>query len=312
MKFGFLSTNHAEGSLPGDLAAELEARGFESLWVPEHSHLPVNSAGTFPGPTGAMPDAYAHMMSPFVSLTAAAASTSKLILGTGVSVGLEHDLLDLACTTATLDVLSDSRLILGFGVGWNAEELENHRPDVPFKKRYSALQERVAALRAAWAPDNTCPSYDGLYADTEWGKMISSYSGEYDRFSPSWVFPKPRAGAIPVALGLAGPLGMKHTAAYADCWAPVDTALRDANGNVDVAGAIARFRRTVEEAGRDPGDVKISLFNITGVTDEMVDLYAELDIDRFVFPPLSFMRRSSPDTLHYLDGLQKHVDKYPM
>lgn len=309
MKFGYLSVNHAAGINPGQLARELEERGFESVWVPEHSHLPVNSIGDFPDPTRAMPDGYAHMMNPFISLMAAAATTSRLMLGTGMSVGLEHDLLDLACTTATLDVLSDSRLILGLGVGWNLEELQNSRPDVPFKKRYSALKERVSALRAAWSSESTCPFYEGPYADTEWGKAISSFSGEYDRFSPSWVFPKPAKGSIPVMLGLGGPLGMQHAASYADMWGPVDTALR--NGpDVDVAGRIEEFRRLVADAGRNPDEVKITLFNITGVTDEMIGHYATLPIERFVFGPPTFMRHSPAESLAHLDGLQKYIDRF--
>jgi len=306
MKFGYLSVNDAGGIRPGELARELEARGFDSLWLPEHSHLPINSVGTFPDPSRVMPDGYAHMMNPFISLMAAAAATSKLLLGTGMSVGLEHDLLDLACTTSTLDVLSDSRLILGLGVGWNAEELQNHRPDVPFKRRYSALRERVAALRAAWDSDDACPSYSGPYADTDWGRMISAYSGEYDGFSPSWVFPKPLRGSIPVALGLAGPLGTRHAADYADIWGPVDSALV-VDGKADVAGGVRAFRRLVEEAGRNPDEVQITLFNITGVTDRMIDLYRSLDIERFVFGPPAFDRHPASETRNYLDGIQKYL-----
>jgi alkanesulfonate monooxygenase SsuD/methylene tetrahydromethanopterin reductase-like flavin-dependent oxidoreductase (luciferase family) len=307
VQFGYLSLNHAGGINPARLARELEDRGFESLWVPEHSHIPVDSPGTFPDPSRAMPDGYAHMMNPFISLMAAASSTSELVLGTGMSVGLEHDLLDLACTAATLDVLSDSRLILGLGVGWNSQELQNHRPGVPFKKRYAALKERVAALRAAWSSEHSSASYDGLYADADWGKMIASFAGEYDNFTPSWVFPKPGRGTIPVALGLAGPLGMQHAASYADIWGPVDSALMY-EGKADVSGRIKHFRRLVAEAGRNPDEVKITLFNISGVTDAMVDHYASLEIERFVFGPATFMRHPAAETLKHLDGLQKFIE----
>ncbi len=310
MKFGYLSVNDADGILPGELGRELEERGFESLWLPEHSHLPVASVGSFPDPSTVMPDGYAHMMNPFVSLTAAACSTSRLILGTGVSVGLEHDLLDLACMTATLDVLSGSRLILGVGVGWNAEELHNHRPGITFKKRYSALKERVAALRVAWGCKNASPSYAGPYADTEWGQKISAFSGEHDSFTPSWVFPKPGQGSIPVALGLAGPLGMQHAVDYADVWAPVDSALRNEKGEVDVAGRIELFRRRVEETGRSPDEIKITLFNITEVTEKMIDHYASLDVERFVFGPPTFNRHPAAATLQRLDQLQGYVEMY--
>ncbi|MFO7603498.1 MAG: LLM class flavin-dependent oxidoreductase [Gammaproteobacteria bacterium] len=310
MKFGYLSVNTADGIHPGQLGKELEERGFESLWVPEHSHLPVASAVTFPDPTRVMPDAYAHMMSPYVSLAAAAATTSKLTLGTGMSVGLEHDLMDLACTISTLDVLSHSRLIAGFGVGWNVEELHNSRPELPFRQRYSALKDRIAALRAAWGTDNSSPGFSGPYSNTAWGQQISSYSGNFDRFSPSWVFPKPVRGSVPVALGLAGPLGVQHAADYADIWAPVDTGLRNTAGEVDVAGAIERFRRAVEDAGRDPEAVGITLFNITDITEAMIDHYATLPIDRFVFGPPTFMRHPASATLKRLDALRRYIETY--
>ena len=114
----------------------------------------------YPG-GGELPDGYRHMMDPFVSLQAAASATTTLTLATGICLVLEHDLLDLACTVATLDVLSGRRMLLGIGVGWNAEELANHRPDVPFKLRYSAMRERVAALRSIWTEET--PSLDGRF-----------------------------------------------------------------------------------------------------------------------------------------------------
>src|SRR5690349_25159329 len=110
------------------------------------------------------------------------ASTS-LTLATGICLVLEHDMLDLACTVATLDVLSGGRVLLGIGVGWNAEELTNHRPELPFKQRYSAMEERVTALRQIWTEE--APSFDG----------------RYERFSPSWVYPKPAQQPVPIALG---------------------------------------------------------------------------------------------------------------
>ena len=146
MKIGYVAMNSEVGIRPARLAVELEQRGFDSMWVPEHSHIPTSRRS--PSPSGGeLPSGYLHMMSPFVSLAAAASVTTDLVLATGVSLILEHDLLDLACTVATLDVLSSGRVLLGIGVGWNAEELANHRPDLPFSQRYSAMRERVDALR---------------------------------------------------------------------------------------------------------------------------------------------------------------------
>ena len=124
MKFGYLTGNHAEGILPGDLARELEARGFDSVWFPEHSHIPVDRRSPYPN-GGPLPGSYFHMMDPWVSIAAAAAETSTLTLGTGICLLLEHDLLDLACAVATADVLAEGRVVMGIGVGWNEEELEN-------------------------------------------------------------------------------------------------------------------------------------------------------------------------------------------
>src|SRR4051812_32756632 len=150
VKFGYLSMNPAAGIHPATLAIELEQRGFDSLWVPEHSHIPASRRSPYPA-GGDLPSGYFHMMSPLVSLATAASVTTDLVLATGITLILEHDLLDLACQTATLDVLSGGRLLLGVGVGWNAEELATHRPELEFKRRYGAARERVAALRAAWS-----------------------------------------------------------------------------------------------------------------------------------------------------------------
>src|SRR5690606_16271266 len=149
----------------------------------------------------------------------------------------EHDLLDLACTTATLDVLCGGRLLLGVGVGWNKEELANHRPDLPFSKRYSAMAERVAALRTAWSEET--PSFEGTY----------------DRFSESWVYPKPARGTVPIAFGNAGPVGIKHAAQLADEWCPIDAQLMNTGGKPDPAGGIELFRNLAAEAGRDPESI---------------------------------------------------------
>jgi alkanesulfonate monooxygenase SsuD/methylene tetrahydromethanopterin reductase-like flavin-dependent oxidoreductase (luciferase family) len=174
MKFGYSTVNNADGIHPRALGVELEQRGFDSLWLPEHSHIPVGSVGLFPDPKG-MPDGYPHMMNPFISLMAAAADTTRLKLCTGMSLALEHDLLDLACMTATLDVLSGGRLILGIGAGWNTDELMNHRPDIPFSKRYTATKERVSALRTAWG--RRAVPYDGPFSETDWGSQISAFDG---------------------------------------------------------------------------------------------------------------------------------------
>jgi probable F420-dependent oxidoreductase len=287
VKFGYLSMNPAAGIHPATLAVELEQRGFDSLWVPEHSHIPASRRSPYPA-GGDLPSGYYHMMSPLVSLATAASVTTDLVLATGITLILEHDLLDLACQTATLDVLSGGRLLLGIGVGWNVEELEHHRPDVDFKRRYSAGRERVAALRAAWSGGDDAPS---------------SFSGTWDRFEPSFVNPKPVRGTIPIAMGNAGPLGMRHAAEYGDEWCPINTSLLDEDGRFDVAGHVRRFREMVASAGRDPDAVPITLLCFTRPKPQRFDEYAALGVARIVQAAPTAEVQPEADTRRYLDEL---------
>lgn len=303
MKFGYLSVNSANGIHPGPLAAALEQRGFESLWVPEHSHIPINSVDLYPGGP-VLPDGYAHAMSPFISLMAAAANSTYLTLGTGVSLPLEHDLLDLACMTGTLDTLSDGRLILGAGVGWNSEELANHHPELNFKQRYSALRERIHALRAAWSGETS--DYQGRFDGFTWGSQISHFHGERDTFTDSWVFPKPVNGSVPVALGMTGPLGVQHALDYADMWLPVDIALLR-EGEMDVTGRIKEFCQALIETGRPANAVPITLFVWGDESPGTLERYMKLGIERLVFSPPAFDTHSSDVTLRRLDELTERL-----
>ena len=291
MKFGYLTGNHAEGILPGDLARELEARGFDSVWFPEHSHIPVDRRSPYPN-GGPLPGSYFHMMDPWVSIAAAAAETTTLTLGTGICLLLEHDLLDLACAVATADVLAEGRVVMGIGVGWNEEELENHPPDLPFKKRYSAMRERVEALRTAWRDEE------------------ATFSGTWDSFSTSWVFPKPVKGTVPIALGNAGPLGIQHAAEYADEWAPIDVGVMNTDGKPDVLGGIQRFRNLADEAGRDGSSIPISLYIWGRPRQERLEQYAEAGVTQFVFTPVNFDLPSADDTLRYIDELASAVEEF--
>lgn len=282
MRFGYLTLNALDGIRPDDLARELEERGFDSIWVPEHSHIPTSRRTPYPA-GGELPDGYWHNMDPFVSLAMAAQVTTDLELCTGVCLLLEHDLLDLACTTATLDALTGGRLRLGVGVGWNEEELANHRPDLPFPLRYSAMEERVAALRTAWGDET--PAFDG----------------RWDRFDESLVYPKPANGTIPIALGNAGPLGIGHAARYADEWCPIDASMLNTGGRPDPAGAIDLFRTKAAEADRPAEDIPISIFTM-GSKPSRIERYAELGADRVVIMPPTMARHSADETVRHLDA----------
>jgi probable F420-dependent oxidoreductase len=288
MRFGYLALNDAGGIRPDVLARELEQRGFDSVWMPEHSHIPASRDTPYPG-GGDLPNGYWQMMDPFVSLMAAASATTTLKLCTGICLLLEHDLLDLAVTVASLDVLSAGRVVLGVGVGWNVEELRNHRPDLPFAQRYSAMRERVAALRSIWTEDE--PQLDG----------------RWDRFSASWVYPKPQQQPVPIALGNAGPTGIRHAASYADMWCPIDASLLNTSGRPDVDGGVQLFRELAVEAGRDPAQIPITIFAWNVPKPARLAHYAELGIERVVLPPPSMSTVDAAATLRYLDSVADTV-----
>jgi len=258
-----MTMNSARQLAPAKLAQELEQRGFESMWVPEHTHIPTSRVTPHPS-FNPLPEGYLHMMNPFVSLAAAAAVTERLVLGTAVSLILQHDLIDLTKEVATLDVISGGRFILGIGVGWNREELADHRPELAFAHRYRAMRERVAAMRALWQ-----------YSE-------AGFEGTWDRCSPSWIYPKPTGATVPIALGNWGPIGMAHAAEYADHWMPIDHYLTDEHGERDVAAGLERFRRLVAEAGRDPDQVPVSLLLFSRPNPARLEQYAKLGIVRVV------------------------------
>ena len=291
MRFGFAPLNHAEGQRPDELARSLEERGFDSVWVPEHSHIPVDRATEYVA-GGELPQGYYRMMDPFVSLMAMASSTSKLLLATGVCQVLEHDLIDLAKTVATLDVLSEGRVLLGVGAGWNVEELANHRADIPFSKRYEAIRERLDALRRLWSEET--PSFEGTW----------------DRFTPSWVYPKPIRRRVPIALGMSGPIGLGMSARLSDHWIPIDAFLRDENGKPDVGLWVTRFRQLVEDAGRDPQQIPISMFYSGPAKARRLEACRAAGIDRVVCLPGSMDVDDASITEQRLDELAPFLQEF--
>ncbi len=255
MHLGFSSMNTADDPAPDFLAKTLEAAGFESLWYGEHSHIPVSRRTPYP-PGGDLPEPYKKMMDPYISLMAAAAATTTLKLGTGIALLMERELFSQTKTIATLDRLSNGRVIIGCGVGWNEEEFEN-ATRLPFKRRYLALKETVLAQRA-------------LLTDAE-----PEFRGELINFEPVWMEPKAtRVGGPPVTLGAMGPLGVKHAAQWADGWMPVDVAMQD------VAQDIKNFRQLVRDNGRDPATVEITLVVMSPVTADLLKSYRDMGVDR--------------------------------
>ena len=258
MKIGLSSPNSSYGVPTAEMAVDAEQRGYDSLWVGEHSNIPT-SRGT-PHPSGIeLPRMYWHMRDPFVSLAAAAQATTTLKVTTGVCLLLEHEILDLAKSVATLDEQSNGRFEFGIGVGWNREELENVSA-VPWAQRYNAMRETVTALRALWNNDE------------------AGFVGEFVNFESSWVYPKPsRAGGPPVLMGCQGRIGLRHAAEYADEWCPIDIGFRD------VGQGIGWVRNAVVAAERDPDDIPISIFSFSAPSAETIASYADLGVSRVLF-----------------------------
>ncbi|MFM2073327.1 MAG: hypothetical protein RLZZ623_3591 [Actinomycetota bacterium] len=274
MDIGFSTMNTPEDVRPDVLGRELEDRGYTSLFIGEHSHIPASRRTPYPA-GGTMPDQYLRMMDPFVSLTMAAMATERLQVGLGVCLVLEHHVLDLAKAVATLDLMSGGRLLFGVGVGWNAEELENHRPDITWSQRYIAAEECVGALRACWIDEE------------------SSYHGTYFDFDDVWSFPKPaQRPHPPVLLGTGGKVGTQHAIRWADEWMPMDVALGD------VARRVATFRRLAAEAGRE---IPISLVTFGDPTADTLRAYRDLGIVRVVVGASRVGWDDPSTTLPFLD-----------
>jgi probable F420-dependent oxidoreductase len=278
MHLAFSSMNTPSDPHPATLAQALEERGFESLWYGEHSHIPVSRKTPYP-PGGEMPQPYKWMMDPYLSLMTAANATTTLKLGTGIALLMERDLFAQAKTIASLDRLSNGRVIIGTGVGWNQEEFENANSH-PFNKRYGVLKETVAATRALWCEEE------------------AEYHGEYIDFDAVWCLPKPKqAGGPPIFLGAMGPLGRKHAAAWADGWYPVDVAMGD------VAQSLADFREEVKQAGRDPDEVAINIQIMdTGNLDKLKE-YRDMGIERATIGV-------STDLWEQPDAVMPMIDRY--
>jgi probable F420-dependent oxidoreductase len=240
---------------PRELARLLEQAGFESLWYGEHSHIPMSRQTPYP-PGGDLPEQYKEMMDPYISLMAAASVTEHLKLGTGIALLLERELFSQAKTIATLDRLSQGRVVIGAGVGWNQEEFENVT-QLPWQRRYTAMKEVVAAQRQLFSQE--APEYHGELID----------------FDPVWFEPKPvQAGGPKILFGAMGPLGTRHAAQWADGWMPVDVIMPD------VEQSIKDFRQQVADFGRDPDSVEITLVVMANPDADMLKRYRDLGVTR--------------------------------
>ncbi|HEY9033549.1 MAG TPA: TIGR03619 family F420-dependent LLM class oxidoreductase [Pseudomonadales bacterium] len=254
MYLGFSSMNTVNDPNPAALAKTLEQAGFESLWYGEHSHIPMCRSTPYP-PGGELPEPYKEMMDPYLSLMLAASATETLKLGTGIALLMERELFSQAKTIATLDRLSNGRVMIGTGVGWNEEEFTN-ATRLPWKRRYLALKETIAATRVLLS------------------EPAPEYHGELINFDPVWFEPKPLQDDIKFTFGAMGPLGVRHAAEWADGWMPVDVALPNPEQDIKA------FRQQVKDFGRDPDTVEITMVIMAPVTADLLKRYRDMGITR--------------------------------
>jgi probable F420-dependent oxidoreductase len=274
MKFGVFMFPTAEAIRPDHLAREVEARGFDSLWFPEHSHIPSSRVTPWGGVEGAppLPDQYWRSHDAFIALAYAAAVTTTLRLGTGVTLIAQRDPIWTAKEVASLDSLSGGRVILGVGYGWNKEEMAQH--GVAYSQRRQLLREKVLLMKALWTEDE------------------ASFKGELVGLEPSWAWPKPaQRPQPPIIMGAAaGPKTIADMVEFCDGWMPLAT-------RMDIVGEVGRVREAMAGAGRDPASFEIIAY---GAKPEHVDMLTEAGVDHTIFN----LRPLGPaETVGYLDRL---------
>jgi probable F420-dependent oxidoreductase len=230
---------------PTDLGRALEERGFESLWAPEHSHIPSARATPFPQ-GGELPQKYYHVMDPFVCLTAAAVATSRLRIGTGVCLVAQRDPIQTAKLVASIDQISRGRFLFGVGGGWNAEEMADH--GTAFKTRFELMRERVMAMKTIWTEDE--PEFHGHFVD----------------FAKMKTWPKPaQKPHPPVIIGGAFPYAVRRALRYGDGWVPHASRPHYA----DVTDFMPQFREMAAKAGRSLDEVPVTVFGGTPDPDRL-------------------------------------------
>jgi probable F420-dependent oxidoreductase len=255
MRFGVVLFSSDRGIRPATCARAAEEAGFFSFYVPEHTHIPVRRDAAHPRTGGAeLPDdRYLRTLDPWVSLGAAAAVTSRIRLATAVALPVESDPITLAKTIATLDYLSDGRVTLGAGFGWNTDELADH--GVPGKFRYTALREYIEAMRALWTSD------------------VASYQGRFVSFGDSWAYPKPVQSHLPLLIGAGGTeRTFDWISAHADGWITTP-------GEGDVDGSVRLLLERWAKAGRAGKPYIVALDR---ATPDRVSHLAGLGVDEIV------------------------------
>jgi probable F420-dependent oxidoreductase len=238
-----------------ELARAAEDHGFESLFFPEHTHIPTSRRSPWPG--GAeLPREYSHTLDPFVAIGAAAAVTSTLKLGTGICLVIERDPITLAKEVASVDHVSNGRLLFGIGGGWNIEEMENHGTDGA--KRWKILRERILAMKQIWTQDE------------------AEYHGQFVNFDKIWSWPKPvQQPHPPIIVGGDGPHTFQRIIEYGDEWMPIP-----GRSQTPLDQKMAELNRLAAEAGRGP--IPVTLFGVRP-DPATIDRYQQMGVNRLIF-----------------------------
>lgn len=274
MKFGiaFFPTEYAISIT--ELAVQAEGRGFESLWVAEHSHIPTSRATPYPA-GGELPAMYHHTLDPFVALTAAAAATSRIKVGTGVCLVIERDTIHTAKQVASVDQISGGRFLFGIGGGWNREEMADH--GTQYETRWKLLREQVEAMQRLWTEDE------------------AEYQGDLVRISRSWAWPKPvQKPYPPVILGGHGERTLQRVVRYADGWMPN-------RGNY--LERIPELQQMAKDAGRGP--IPVTSYPRREAAD--IERHRAAGVERALFYVSSENRDAA---LRQLDEVGKLVEPY--
>lgn len=271
MKFGISTFVTDEGVTPGALARAMEERGFDSLFIAEHTHIPLSRKTPYPG-GGELPEKYYRTLDPFITLTAAAAATEHLLLGTGVALVIERDPIITAKEVASLDLVSGGRMIFGVGVGWNREEMENHGTDPQTRGRL--MNERLRAIMEIWKEDE--PEFHGEYVD----------------FDPIGAWPKPLQKPHPPIYVGGGRAAFDRVAELGDAW------LANGLSPDKLDPMMGELRQT---AGRD---VPITVFNASREPEDL-EAYAGLGVERVL---LGLPTLPEDETLKHLDALTEVVE----
>ena len=275
MDYGVVMFPTAYSIVPDELARELDERGFESVWFADHTHIPASRESPWPG--GAeLPREYRSNYDMFLSLAAAAVASKRLKLGTGVCLVIERDPIVTAKEVATLDRLSNGRVLFGIGGGWNREEMANH--GTAWRSRWRLLRERMLAMKAIWT------------------QQEAEFHGEFVNFDKIWSDPKPvQQPHPPIVIGGDGPTTFDRVVEYGDGWMPI---LRP---HTNPVARIPELHARLKEAGRSLESAPVSIF-FAPPDRERLDALEQAGVSRGIFGLPSAPR---DETLPRLDRLAR-------